>query len=112
MKILNKTVFNCSKFISVGLFFTLTVLVVTAILIQIFEAFQEDFFIHLFFLAHIFTGMAFTTLGVLHTKIHWNSMKNYIMAEGLNVSREAIYAFLLTVIAILIGFLFVLFFVD
>lgn len=107
MKRMNKTAFNCSKFISVGLLLTSAVLVLTAILIQIFEAFEEDLYIHLFTVAHIFTGLTFTILSVLHAKMHWKSMMIYIKTEGLVVSKEAIYAFSLTVIDILIGFLFV-----
>lgn len=107
MEVSYKKVFSRRKFVSVGLFLTLSVLVLTAILIQIFEAFEEDFFIHLFTVAHIFTGLAFTVLSVFHIIMNWQSMKSYIKTKGLIVSREAIYAFLLTMIAILAGFLFV-----
>lgn len=110
MEILNKKTFSRRKFVSVGLFLTLGVLVITAVVIQIFEALGEDLFIHLFTVAHIFTGLAFAVLSVLHAIMNWQSMKIYIKSKGTIVSREAIYAFLLTIVAILVGFLFVLVF--
>jgi hypothetical protein len=107
MEISNKPAFNGQKFISVGLLLNFTVLIITAVLIQIYEALEEDFFIHLFTVVHIFTGFAFTVLGVLHTKKHWKLVKIYIKKKELVVSNEAVYAFLLTVITILTGSLFV-----
>lgn len=106
-----KKTFSRRKFVSVGLFFTLVVLVITAIVIQIFEAIEDDFFIHCFTVAHIFTGLAFTVLSFLHAKINWLSMKSYIRAKGSTVGREVMYAFLLTMGAILAGFLFVYVFI-
>ena len=106
MKVSNKKTFSRRKFVSVGLFLTLAVLVITAIVIQIFEALEEDLFIHLFTVTHIFTGLAFTVLSVLHVIINWKSMMAYIKGKDTIVSREAIYALLLALIAILIGILF------
>lgn len=112
MEVSHKKAFSRRKFVSVGLFLTLAVLVVTAIVIQIFEALELEFFIQLFTVTHIFTGLAFTVLSVFHALMNWQSMKTYIKPKGITVSREAIYAFLLTMAAILAGFLFVCFLMD
>lgn len=112
MGVFHKKAFSHRKFISVGLFLSLAVLVITAIVIQIFEALEDDFFLHLFNVTHIFTGLVFTVLSVLHIIMNWQSMKVYIKTKELIVSREAIYAFLLTMIAILTAVLFVCFIVD
>nr|WP_320057430.1 hypothetical protein [uncultured Bacteroides sp.] len=106
MVVSHKKVFSRRKFVSVGLFLTLAVLVITAIMIQFFEAFEAAFFIHLFTVIHIFTGLAFTILSVLHIIKNWQSMRIYIKNKGVFVNRETIYAFLLTMIAILTGVLF------
>lgn len=112
MQISPKITFSRRKFVSVGLFLTLTVLVITAVIIQIFEALEEDHFIHLFTVIHIFTGLAFTVLSVLHAKMNWQSMRNYMKGKSLIISKEAVYAFLLTMAAILTAFLFVFVFMD
>lgn len=112
MVISHKKSFSRRKFVSLGLFLTLTVLVITAIVIQIFEALEEDFFIHIFTVIHIFAGLTFTVLSVFHTITNWQSMRGYIKNKDLVISREAIYAFLLTIIAILAGILFVCFVMD
>jgi heme/copper-type cytochrome/quinol oxidase subunit 2 len=108
----HKRVFNRRKFVSIGLFLTLIVLVITAVVIQIFEALENELFTHLLLVTHIFTGLAFTVLSVFHAKMNWQSMKVYVKAKQSVVSKEAIYAFLLTVITILIGVLFVLIIMD
>ncbi|KAA6335021.1 hypothetical protein EZS27_016708 [termite gut metagenome] len=112
MEMSNQKTFNRRKFVSVGLFLTLVILVITAIVIQIFEALEMDLFIHLFTVVHIFTGLAFTVLSVLHAKINWQSMKVYVKAKESFISREAVYALLLTIMAILAGCLFVCFIMD
>ncbi len=92
-----------------GLLMTATVLVVTAIVIQVFEALENNFYMHLFFVAHIFTGVAFAVLAVLHANMNWESIDGYMNSGEMDVSREVIYAALLTVGAVLAGFLFVYF---
>jgi hypothetical protein len=99
--------FSRRKFVSLGLFFTLVILVATAILIQIFEAIENDFYVHLFTVIHIFNGLAFTILGVLHTKINWQVMMNYFQSKDSPISIEAVYAFWVMAAAILSGILFV-----
>ncbi|GHT57805.1 hypothetical protein AGMMS50239_00940 [Bacteroidia bacterium] len=97
--------FSRRKFISVALFLTFTVLVITAIVIQIFEALENELFIHLFTVVHIFSGLAFMVLSVFHAKMNWQSMRVYVKAKQSVFSREAVCAFLLTVVTILIGVL-------
>lgn len=112
MEAMNKKKFSRRKFVSIGLFLTFAVLVITAIVIQIFEALKDDFFMHFFTVSHIFTGLAFTILSVLHIKLNWQSMKSYVKFKQLIGNREAFYALLLTMLAILLGFLFVYFIMD
>lgn len=112
MKISNQKTFHQRKFVSVGLFLTLIVLVITAIVIQIFEAVEIDFYIHLFTVIHIFNGFAFTILSISHIIKNWRPMKNYIKTKKLVIDREVIYALLLTISTILVGFLFVYFLID
>lgn len=112
MEILHKKSFNSQRFVSLGLFLTLTILVITAIVIQIFEALEIDFFIHLFTVIHIFSGLTFTILSVFHSITNWQAMRGYIKSKNLVISREAIYAFLLMTVAILAGILFVCFVMD
>lgn len=112
MEVTNKRKFSRRKFVSVGLFLTFTVLVTTAIIIQIFEALKNDFFMHFFTVSHIFTGLAFTVLSVLHLKLNWESMKSCVKFKQLIGNREAFYALLLTMLAILPGFLFAYFIID
>jgi len=107
MEMPHRNTFNSRRFVSVGLFFTLLVLVITAIVIQVFEALENDLFIHLFTVTHIFTGFAFTVLSVLHAKRNWILMKSYMKDKKVTWSKEVLYAFLLTVAAILAGILFV-----
>ncbi len=104
--------FSRRKFVSVGLFATLVVLIITAIVIQIFEALEIDFFIHLFTVIHIFTGLTFTVLSVLHTMLNWQLLRGYFQTKRLGVRRETIGALLLTLITILTAVLFVCLVMD
>lgn len=112
MKAATKKPFNRRKFVSMGLFLTLAVLVITAIVIQIFEALEVEFFIQIFTVVHIFNGLAFTVLSVLHILMNWQPMINYIKNKESAISREAVYALLLAMTAILAGVLFVCFLID
>jgi hypothetical protein len=112
MEISHKKTFNRRKFVSVGLLLTLIVLVITAIVIQIFEALENELFTHLFLVTHIFTGLTFTILSVLHAKMNWQSMKTYVKSKQHIFSKEIVYALLLTVLTIFIGILFVFVFIH
>ena len=78
MEMSHKKTFNRRKSVSVGLFLTLACLVVTGVLIQIFEAFEKDFPIHVATAIHVLTGVVFTVFSVLHIIINWRVMKTYI----------------------------------
>lgn len=112
MKASSRKAFSHHKFVTAGLFLTFIVLVITSIVIQIFEALKNELFIHLFLVVHIFTGLAFTILTVLHSKINWLSMKVYFKTKQSVFSKEVIYALLLTVLTILTGVLFVFVFIH
>jgi hypothetical protein len=107
MSTTRKKAFNQRVFVSVGLLMTATVLVITAIIIQVFEALEDNFVMHLFFVAHIFTGVAFSVLAAMHANINWESIDGYIGGGELTFSREVRCAALLTVGAVIAGFLFV-----
>jgi hypothetical protein len=74
----------------VGLLLTFIVLVITAIVIQIFEALENELFIHLLTVVHIFSGLAFSVLSVFHAKMNWQSMRIYVKAKQSVFSREAV----------------------
>jgi hypothetical protein len=106
MKTFFKKPFNSRKFVSVGLFFTLASLVVTGILIQIFETFENGFPMHFCTAVHVLTGMVFAVFSVLHTVTNWRSLKTHIKhAKGATLSREATVALFLVMIIVVIGFL-------
>lgn len=107
MEVSRKKTFSQRKFVSVGLFFTLTILVVTGILIQIFETFEEGFSIHFFTAVHVFTGIIFTVFAILHTVMNWRSLRAYIKTGEITVSKETAYALLVVIIIIFTGFIFV-----
>lgn len=105
MELSNKQTFNTRKFVSVGLFFLFLTLVITGILIQIFETFEEGFSIHFFIGVHVLAGIVFVILSVIHIIKNWKSFKSYIKTKNVSMSKEAIAGFLLTIIVVLIGFL-------
>lgn len=96
------------KFISAGLLFTFILMFVTAVVIQIFEAIEAEFYIHLFTVIHIFSGLAFTILSICHMKKNWKAMKEYMVLG----KREISYALFLVLLIIIIGFLFVNYIMD
>ena len=106
MEVSQKKTFNRRKFVSVSLFLTLTILIITGILIQIFETFEEGFPIHFFTAVHVLTGLVFAILSVLHTITNWRTLKAYIKSKEITISKEAVSAFIVAMIIILIGFLF------
>ena len=95
-------------FISVGLLFTLILLFVTAVVIQIFEAIEADFYIHLFTVIHIFSGLVFTVFSIYHIIKNWKTLRGYIVLTKLNI----LYATIIMLLIILAGFLFVYYIMD
>jgi hypothetical protein len=109
MEVSPKEAFNRRKFISVSLFLTLAASVLAAIVIQIFEALENNFFVSFFTVLHIFTGLVFSVLSVIHIIFNWQAMKVYFKTKRSTISREFIYAFMLTMLTIFTGVLFVCF---
>jgi cytochrome b subunit of formate dehydrogenase len=102
--------FSKKKFVSISLFITAIVLFVTGLVIQIFEGLNNEFFSSLFTAIHVLIGITFTVLFIHHIKINWLFIKSYIKnKDSLTVSKETIYAVLLTILPILIGIIFVFF---
>lgn len=90
--------FNRRKFVSISLFLTLIILVITGVLIQIFENFEEGLAIHFFTALHVLTGLGFAIFAILHTIMNWKALKSYIKTKGAGVSREALWAFFMGVL--------------
>ena len=106
MKISQKKSFDMRKFVSVGLFFTLTSLVITGILIQTFELFENEFPAHFCTAVHVLTGFVFTVFSIFHIVLNWRSLKRYIKkTDETNISKESVVALFLTVIIIVIVYL-------
>ena len=102
MEALQRKSFNRRKFVSVSLFLTLIVLVITGVLIQVFENFEEGLAIHFFTALHVLTGLGFAIFAVLHTIMNWKALKSYIRAKGAGIiSREALWAFFVGVLIML-----------
>ena len=104
MESTNKKKFSRRKFVSVGLFLTLAILVVTGILIQVFENFKEGFAIHFFTAVHVLTGLFFSVISILHIVINWRTLRGYIKTKDIKIGKEALAAILVAIIIILIGF--------
>lgn len=104
MEATNKKTFSRRKFVSVGLFLTLLMLIITGILIQIFETFEEGFAIHFFTAVHVLTGVFFSIIGILHVIINWRALKGYIKTKNISIGKEVIAVILVAVVIILIGF--------
>lgn len=105
METTNKKAFSRRKFVSVGLFLSLAILVITGVLIQIYEHFEEGFAIHFFVGVHVLTGIFFLVISILHIIINWRALKSYIKTKDVSISKETIVAIVAVIIIIVIGFL-------
>lgn len=106
MEMTNKKTFNRRKFVSVGLFLMLSILVITGILIQIYENLEEGFAIHFFTAVHVLTGFFFSVLSILHIIINWRALKGYIKTKNVSIGKEAMVAIVVSIVIILVGFHF------
>jgi hypothetical protein len=107
MKTSQRKSFSKRRFVSVGLFFTLASLVVTGILIQTFEALEQEFPAHFCTAVHVLTGLVFSVFSVLHIVLNWRSLKMYIKKTGeTSISKEALVALFTTLIIVFVVFLF------
>ena len=104
MEATNKKTFSRRKFVSVGLFLTLAILVITGILIQIYENLEEGFAIHFFTAVHVLTGIFFSVISILHIIINWRALKSYIKTKNVSISKEAVAAIVVVLIIIFVGF--------
>jgi hypothetical protein len=102
MEISCKKAFNHCAFVSVGLFFTLAILLMTAVLIQFFEHDPDSLEMHVSVSCHALAGIIFIVLNILHLKLNWQSMKIYVK-ERSSISKEAIYATLSIILFIVLG---------
>ena len=105
MEALQRKSFNRRKFVSVSLFLTLIVLVITGVLIQVFENFEEGLAIHFFTALHVLTGLGFAIFAVLHTIMNWKALKSYLRTKGTGISREALWAFFVGVLIVVTLFI-------
>jgi len=102
MKTSHQKAFNYRAFASVGLFFTLIILFLTAVLIQFFEDDPDSLEMHISVSCHALAGIMFIILNIIHLKLNWQAMKIY-MKEKSGISKEAIYAILSIIAFILLG---------
>lgn len=104
MKVSYKRRFNYRAFVSIGLFFALIILFVTAILIQFFEDEPDSLEKHISVSCHALAGIAFIILNMFHLKLNWQSFKAYPKnkKEG-GISKEIITAVLSIILFLILG---------
>jgi len=103
MEIPHKKTFNYRAFISVGLFFTLVILFITAVLIQFFEHDEDSLEMHISVSCHALAGIIFIILNILHLKLNLQSFKSYLDNKKTSTSREITLAVLAVALTIVIG---------
>ncbi|MDR1958634.1 MAG: hypothetical protein LBQ54_06280 [Planctomycetaceae bacterium] len=99
-------------FVSISMFLFIIILLVTAVIIQIAEAFVEDaetvpiwlsFLLHSATAIHVLTGLIFAGLSVAHVIVNWNVLKDHFVKSQSRRSKEIAFAFLLALIPIAAG---------
>lgn len=103
MDITDKRRFNHRAFISVGLFFALIILFVTAVLIQFFENEPDSLPMHISVSCHALAGIAFVILNILHLKLNWQFFKSYAKDRKGNISREIVSALFSVILFMVLG---------
>lgn len=103
MNVSHKRAFNYRAFISMGLFFTLIILFVTAVLIQFFEDDPDSLENHISVSCHALAGIAFIILNMFHLKLNWQSFKSYPKNKEEGISREIITAVLSIILYLILG---------
>ena len=99
-----KRSFNPRKFVSVCLFFTLGTLIITGILIQVFEATRSEFPFHFVTAVHVLTGLIFAIISIAHTVINWRALKTHIKAGCAIMGSETLISLLIIATLVLTGF--------
>jgi predicted nucleic acid-binding Zn ribbon protein len=99
-------------FVSISMFLFIIILFVTAVIIQIAEAFVENaetvpiglsFLLHSATAIHVLTGLIFAGLSVVHVIVNWNVLKNHFGKSQSRRSKEVVLAFLLALVPIAVG---------
>ncbi|MFV0392280.1 MAG: hypothetical protein ACK5KP_10425 [Paludibacteraceae bacterium] len=103
MRTSHQKAFNYRAFISVGLFFALIILFVTAVLIQFFEEDPDSLEMHISVSCHALAGIIFIILNIIHLRLNWQAFKSYTKNKEGNVNREITLAILSVVLFIVIG---------
>jgi uncharacterized protein with PQ loop repeat len=97
--------FKSRTFNTVMLFFSMSLLLITGILIEIFEEVELEFPMHFCTAVHVFTGMVFAIVAIRHLISNWRSMKAYIQkGKKTAISKETILALFCMMIIIVLGF--------
>lgn len=99
----SKRGFKYRAFVSMSLFFTLIILIITAVLIQFFENDPDSLENHISVSCHALAGIAFIILNILHLKLNWQSFKSYSKNKEGSISREIIAAVLSIILFLIIG---------
>ncbi|MDR1963166.1 MAG: hypothetical protein LBQ50_05260 [Planctomycetaceae bacterium] len=95
---------------SIGLFFALVSVVLSGAMSQVFETLEIPLPKAFCTAIHVLTGIIFTVLSVFHTITNWRLLREYIQkSRGFISSKEAVTAFLLMMIPILIATLLAIF---
>jgi hypothetical protein len=97
MEMSNKKGFSQRKFVSAGLCISLIILIITAVLIQFFEDYEDSIELHFSIASHAFAGVIFVILTLSHLVLNWQSVRSYMMGWGLIVSKETISALVLII---------------
>lgn len=103
MKVSYKRGFNYRAFVSIGLFFALIILFITAILIQFFEDDPDSLEKHISVSCHALAGIAFIILNMFHLKLNWQSFKTYPKNKEGDISKEIITAVLSIILFLILG---------
>lgn len=103
MKTSYQEAFNYRAFVSVGLFFTLIILFLTAIFIQFFEEDPDSLEMHISVSCHVLAGIIFIILNITHLKLNWQAFKSYTKNKKGNVNREITSAILSIISFIVLG---------
>lgn len=103
MRTSHQKAFNYRAFVSVGLFFTLIILFLTAVLIQFFEEDPDSLEMHISVSCHALAGIIFIILNITHLKLNWQAFKSYTKNKKGNVNREITSAILSIISFIVLG---------
>lgn len=99
----SKRGFNYRAFVSMSLFFTLIILIITAVLIQFFESEPDSLENHISVSCHALAGIAFIILNILHLKLNWQFFKSYPKNKEGVISKEIITAVLSIILFLILG---------